>query len=45
MNKTHRFALSNTGLTDAQLKAIAGARPNEKRPRVTAAGITVCCWG
>ena len=33
------------GLSDAQLKTIAGARPSEKTPGVTRAGITVCCWG
>jgi hypothetical protein len=46
MNKTStRFDLRSTGLSDAQLKAIAGARPSEKSPRVTVSGVTVCCWG
>jgi len=40
-----RFDLASTGLSDAQLKTIAGARPSEKTPRVTVAGVTVCCWG
>jgi hypothetical protein len=45
MNKTsNRFDLRSTGLTDAQLKAIAGARPSERSERVTVAGITACCW-
>jgi hypothetical protein len=45
MNTTNRFDLSNTGLSDAQLKTIAGARPSEKTPAITRAGVTVCCWG
>lgn len=40
----HRFDLNSTGLSDAQLKAIAGARPSERSERVTVAGITACCW-
>ena len=44
MNTTNRFDLRNTGLSDAQLKSIAGARPSEKTPSVTRAGVTVCCW-
>ncbi|MBB5202731.1 hypothetical protein HNQ51_000026 [Inhella inkyongensis] len=40
-----RFNLASTGLSDAQLKGIAGARPGEKSPRVTVADVTVCCWG
>jgi hypothetical protein len=39
-----RFNLSATGLTDAQLKAIAGARPPEKTGVVTVEGVTKCCW-
>ncbi|MBB5202734.1 hypothetical protein HNQ51_000027 [Inhella inkyongensis] len=40
-----RFDLAHTGLSEAQLKGIAGARPGEKSPRVTVADVTVCCWG
>ena len=40
-----RFDLRNTGLTEAQLKAIAGARPADKTSTVTSAPITKCCWG
>lgn len=40
-----RFDLRSTGLTDAQLKAIAGARQADKTSTVTVAGVTRCCWG
>ena len=40
-----RFDLRSTGLTDAQLKTIAGARPGDKTVTVTVAGVTRCCWG
>lgn len=40
-----RFDLRTTGLTDAQLKTIAGARPGDKTVTVTVAGVTRCCWG
>ena len=40
-----RFDLRSTGLSEAQLKAIAGARPCEKTCTVTSSGVTVCCWG
>jgi hypothetical protein len=40
-----RFDLRNTGLTQDQLKAIAGARPTEKSQFVSCMGITRCCWG
>ena len=40
-----RFDLNSTGLTEAQLKAIAGARPADKTSTVTSAPITKCCWG
>ena len=40
-----RFDLRGTGLTDAQLKAIAGARPGQSTISVTVAGVTRCCWG
>ena len=40
-----RFDLRSTGLTDAQLKAIAGARPMDKTSTVTVATVTRCCWG
>jgi hypothetical protein len=40
-----RFDLRSTGLTDAQLKAIAGARMADKTGSVTVAGVTKCCWG
>lgn len=39
-----RFDLRSTGLTDAQLKSIAGARPGGKSPAVTVVKVTVCCW-
>jgi hypothetical protein len=39
-----RFDLRRTGLTDAQLKAIAGARPSERTTEVTVPGVTRCCW-
>ena len=44
MTTTNRFDPRNTGPSDAQLKSIAGARPSEKTPSVTRAGVTVCCW-
>ena len=44
MNTTNRFVLGNTGLSDAQLKSLAGARASENTPSVTRPGITVCCW-
>jgi hypothetical protein len=40
-----RFDLRRTGLSEAQLKAIAGARMSEKTSSVTSAGVTKCCWG
>jgi hypothetical protein len=40
-----RFDLRRMGLTDAQLKAIAGARPADRTIVVTVAGVTRCCWG
>ena len=40
-----RFDLRSTGLTDAQLKAIAGARLADRTIVVTVAGVTRCCWG
>ena len=40
-----RFDLRSTGLTDAQLKAIAGARPGQSTVSATVAGVTRCCWG
>lgn len=40
-----RFDLRSTGLTDAQMKAIAGARPQTSTVAGTVAGITRCCWG
>ena len=40
-----RFDLRSTGLTDAQLKAIAGARMADKTGSVTVPGVTKCCWG
>ena len=40
-----RFDLNSTGLTEAQLKAIAGARPADKTSSVTSPGVTKCCWG
>jgi hypothetical protein len=41
----NRFDLNSTGLSDAQLKAIAGARPADKTSMVTSVGVTKCCWG
>ena len=38
------FDLKTLGLSDAQLRAIAGARPAEKTSTVTSAGVTKCCW-
>ena len=43
-NVAARFDLNSTGLNDAQLKSIAGARPSEKTPTLTRPGVTVCCW-
>jgi hypothetical protein len=40
-----RFDLRLTGLSEAQLKAIAGARMAEKTSQVTTEKITKCCWG
>ena len=40
-----RFDLRSTGLTDAQLKAIAGARLPDRTIVVTVVGVTRCCWG
>ena len=40
-----RFDLRSTGLTDAQLKAIAGARMADKTGTVTVSGVTKCCCG
>jgi len=40
-----RFDLRRTGLTEAQLKSIAGARMSEKTSQVTSANVTKCCWG
>lgn len=40
-----RFDLRSTGLTDAQLKAIAGARSGYSTVSATVAGVTRCCWG
>jgi len=40
-----RFDLRATGLSDAQLKSIAGARMSEKTSQVTSANVTKCCWG
>jgi C1A family cysteine protease len=40
-----RFDLRRTGLTDAQLKAIAGARAGYSTTSVTVGGVTRCCWG
>ena len=40
-----RFELRRTGLTEAQLKAIAGARMSEKTSQVTSVNVTKCCWG
>lgn len=38
-----RFDLRGTGLSDAQLKSIAGARPCGNTCRATAVPITKCC--
>jgi hypothetical protein len=40
-----RFDLRSVGLTDAQLKAIAGARGGYSTTSATVAGVTRCCWG
>ena len=40
-----RFDLRRTGLSEAQLKAIAGARMSEKTSQVTSVNVTKCCWG
>ena len=39
------LALSVTGLSDEQLRAVAGGRMAEKTSTVTSAGVTKCCWG
>ncbi|MGM9482971.1 hypothetical protein ACS5PN_17395 [Roseateles sp. NT4] len=41
---TPRFDLRSLGLTDAQLKAVAGARPSEKTMTATTRALTPCCW-
>jgi len=41
---TPRFDLRKLGLTDAQLKAVAGARPSEKTMTATTRALTPCCW-
>jgi hypothetical protein len=38
-----RFDLAPTGLTNAQLKAIAGARPVVNTFNATVQGVTKCC--
>ena len=43
--ESSRFDLRRTGLSEAQLKAIAGARMSEKTSQVTSEGVTKCCWG
>jgi hypothetical protein len=40
-----RFDLRATGLTDAQLKSIAGARMADKTGNPTSPPMTKCCWG
>jgi len=40
-----RFDLRSTGLTEAQLKAIAGARMGYATQTPTSPPITKCCWG
>jgi len=45
LSNANRFDLNSTGLTEAQLKTIAGARPADKTQMVTSAGVTKCCWG
>ena len=40
-----RFDLRATGLSDAQLKSIAGARMADKSSNPTSPPITKCCWG
>lgn len=37
------FDLHSTGLSDAQLKSIAGARPTVNTVNATVSGITRCC--
>ena len=46
MHKTlpPRFDLRNLGLTEAQLKTIAGARPAEHTKLVTSPVVRTCCW-
>lgn len=39
-----RFDLRGTGLSDAQLKSIAGARPVDKTGQPTSPPVTKCCW-
>jgi hypothetical protein len=40
-----RFDLRAIGLSDAQLKSIAGARMADKTSQVTTEKVTKCCWG
>jgi hypothetical protein len=40
-----RFDLRSTGLSEAQLKAIAGARMADKTGNPTSPPMTKCCWG
>ena len=40
-----RFDLRSTGLSEAQLKAIAGARMADKTGNPTSPPMTTCCWG
>jgi hypothetical protein len=40
-----RFDLRATGLSDAQLKSIAGARMADKTGNPTNPPTTKCCWG
>jgi hypothetical protein len=42
-NRT-RFDIASLGLSDEQLRTVAGARPPEKTDVVTSVGITSCCW-
>lgn len=46
MHKTlaSRLDLRTLGLTESQLKAIAGARPSEKTTTATTRALTPCCW-
>jgi hypothetical protein len=40
-----RFDLRAIGLSDAQLKSIAGARMADKTGNPTSPPMTKCCWG